>query len=107
MNVQPFNAQAKTLQIAVTSTASTSKALPALGNVIRIVNEGPNTAYISIGTGAQTATVPSTTTAVATSTPVMSGEDCTFSIPAEQQNISAICSGSGTATINVQVGEGA
>ena len=35
---------ALTLPISVTSTASTSAALPAAGSYVRIVNEGPNAA---------------------------------------------------------------
>lgn len=111
----PFTAQAKTKAISVTSTASTSAALPAIGDTIRLINEGPNHVYFSIGTTAQTATVPSGT-AVATATPVLAGTDVTFTIPRPEPgndltaptplNFSAICSGSGTATLNVQVGEG-
>lgn len=107
----PFNAQALTLPISVTSTASTSTALPNIGNSVRIVNEGPNVAFISIGTGAQTATLPNATV-TATSTPVLAGTDITLSIPYTPTtsgltlNISAICRASGTATLDVQVGEG-
>ncbi len=99
----------------MSSSASTSTALPAVGSTIRLVNEGPNHCYVSIGTGSQTATVPSGT-AAATATPVLAGSDVSFTIPrpadqtknttATALNISAICSGSGTATLNVQVGEG-
>lgn len=103
---QPFTAQAKTLPISVTSTASTSTALPALGNSVRIVNEGPNVAFVSIGSGTQTATLPNATP-TATSTPVLAGTDVSFSIPNDAvYNISAICRASGTATLSVQVGEG-
>ena len=118
----PFSAQALTLPISVTSTASSSTALPAIGNTIRICNEGPNVAFISVGTGAQTATLPNAT-ATATSTPVLPGTDISLTIPkptatsnpdnvtakwtaAVPLNISAICRASGTATLDVQVGEG-
>lgn len=106
MNVQPFNAQALTLLVAVTASASSSAALPARGAVIRLVNKGPNNCFVSIGSSAQVATVP-TSTAVATATPVLAGEDVTFSIPSDSiQNISAIADASGTATLYAQVGEG-
>lgn len=105
MNVQPFNAQAKTLPISVTSTASASTALPAQGSVVRIINEGSAAAFISIGSGAQTATLPNATP-TATSTPVLAGTDITLSIPSDAvYNISAITR-SGTTTLDVQVGEG-
>lgn len=106
MNVQPFNCTALTLPISVTASASTSTALPAKGCVIRVVNEGPNIAFISVGTGTQTATLPNATV-TATSTPVLAGSDVSLSIASDATyNISAICRASGTATLSVQVGEG-
>lgn len=104
MNIQPFNATAKNLPITVSTSASTSTALPASGNVVRIVNEGPGIVFISIGTGTQTATLPNATPN-ATSCPVLSGTDVAFSIPNDQiYNISAIARTS--AVLNVLVGEG-
>ena len=119
MSMVPFSSQAKTLPISVTATASSSTALPSIGNVIRIVNEGPNVAFVSIGTGSQTATLPNATP-TATSTPVLAGSDIVLTVPNPQAtpagdgtftaptrlNISAICRASGTATLDVQVGEG-
>lgn len=100
-----FTCQSKSLPITVTSTASTSAALPAAGKSIRIVNEGPNIAFISVGSGTQTATLPNATP-TATSTPVMPG-DTSLSIPGDAiYNISAVCRASQTATLTVQVGEG-
>ena len=102
----PFSAQAKTLPISVTASASASTALPALGNTIRIVSEGPNVAFVSVGAGAQVATLPNATP-TATSTPILPFEDVSFTIPNDQiYNISAICRAAGTATLDVQVGEG-
>ena len=122
----PISGQAKTLPISVTSTASASVALPSIGNSIRIVNEGPNVAFVSIGTGAQVATLPNATP-TATSTPILAGEDVVFTIPdvrntsqvaatppvigsvfgtATPLNISAICRAAGTALLDVQVQEG-
>lgn len=106
MNPLPFSATSLTKPISVTATASTSTALPGQGNTVRIVNEGPNIAFVSIGAGAQTATLPNAT-ATATSTPVLSGSDISLSIAGDAiYNISAICRASGTATLDVQVGEG-
>ncbi len=123
--IVPFPVNALTLPISVTSTASTSVALPAIGNVIRIVNEGPSVAFVSVGTGAQTATLPNATP-TSTSTPILAGEDAVFSMPVPRAtantgatpatnmsytaptplNISAICRAAGTATLDVSVGEG-
>lgn len=107
MNPLPFSGQAKTRSVSVTTTASTSAALPSLGNSLRVISDSANTVsvFISIGAGTQTATVP-TTTPVATCTPVLAGSDVCFSIPNDAvYNISAITS-TGTATIYVSVGEG-
>ena len=106
MNPIPFSAQSLTLPISVTSTASTSTALPAQGNSLRCINEGPNVCFISVGAGTQTAVLPNTTP-VATSVPVLAGTDIVLTIPNNAiQNISAICRANGTATLDVQVGEG-
>lgn len=105
MNVQPFNCQTKTLPISVTTTASSSVALPAAGGVVRLVNEGANICFVSIGAGSQVATLPNSTP-TATSTPVLPGSDMTLSIPSDSAyNISAITRAS-TTTLHVQVGEG-
>ena len=107
-----FSAQAKTMSVAVTASASASTALPSGGDSIRIYNEGPNTAFVSIGEGAQTATLPATSgaSAVATCTVVGAGIDAVFSIASlpggTPLNISAICRAAGTATLDVSVGEG-
>ncbi len=112
MDFLPFPAQSLTLPISVTSTASTSAAIPGRGNSIRIVNEGPNVAFVSIGTGTQTATLPNATS-TATSTPVLPGADVILGVSnrerfgADVLNISAICRAGGTATLDVQAGEGA
>lgn len=122
----PFNAQSKTQKLSVTASASASVSLPSIGNQIRIVSEpGSATAFFSVGTGSQTATVPvvSASTPVATCTPVLGGSDVVFTIPKPEAsstggtgggftaptalNISAICDGTGTATLWIQVGEGA
>ncbi len=119
MNSIPFSAQAKTLKISVTGTASVSGALPAIGNSLRVVNDGTATAFIDVGTGSRTATVPATSSPVATCTPILAGEDTVFTVPNPQAtpdgagsftaptalNISAITAG-GSTTIYVSVGEG-
>lgn len=109
MNTLPFSAQSPCLSVSVTSTASASAALPGQGSSVRLCNEGPNNVYFSIGTGTQTATVP-TGTAATTCTPVLAGTDITLNIPvsADELNFSAITKTAGeTATVRIQVGEGA
>lgn len=104
-----FLSNALTLAIAVTSTSSTSAALPAVGTSVRLVNEGPNRCYVSIGSGAQTATVPPTSNPVATCTPILPGADMVFGIPnnsATPYNIAAICRTGESATLIVQCGGG-
>jgi hypothetical protein len=102
----PFSATSKTLPVSVTSTASTSAALPGQGNSVRIVNEGPNHVFVSIGSGTQTATLPNATP-TATSTIILAGTDVVLTIPNSAIfNVSAICRAAGTATIDIQVGEG-
>lgn len=101
----PFSGQALTLPVSVTTTASTTTALASLGNQIRIVNEGPNHAFVSIGVGSQTATLPNAT-ATATSTPVLAGEDVVFSIPNSAILSFSAITRSGTATLYIQCGEG-
>ena len=110
-----FPVNAKVLAVSVTATASASQPLASSGDSIFFLNEGPNIAFVSIGTGAQTATVPGTSAAaaVATSFPVPVGvvmirscpEDLTTD-PPTPLNISAICRGTGTATLNVAVNRG-
>lgn len=102
----PFDAQANAITLAVTSTASVSVALPNLGNTLRIVNEGPNIAFIATGASAQVATLP-TTSAANTCTPVLAGSDVSFTISnIAVRQISAICRAAGTAALTIQVGEG-
>lgn len=101
----PFSAQAKTLPVSASASASTSAALPNRGNTLRCVNEGPNIAFISVGVGTQTATLPNATP-TATSTPVPVG-DISLTIPdVASLEISAICRSSQTAALSFQVGEG-
>jgi hypothetical protein len=110
VNQAPFTANAPGIQLTATTTASASVALPFLqgapGDTLRIVNEGPNNAYIAVGRGAQTATVPGANQAT-TCTPVLAGSDVSFQISAAESDlqISAITA-TGTAVLDVQVGTG-
>lgn len=101
-----FSALSKAITLSVTSTASASTALPAQGATLRIVNEGASIVFVSVGSGTQTATLP-TASALATCTPILASSDAVFSIPPDAiYNISAICRAAGTATLTIQVGEG-
>lgn len=113
----PFSIPCLSKPVSVTDVASSSAALPAVGNQLRIVNEGPNVCFIAVGTTAQTATLPNSTPTV-TSIPVYLGETVltlpkpeavaalnTYTAPTAL-NISAICRSGQTSALTVQVGEG-
>ncbi len=106
---QLISAQLHQLPIAVTTSSSTTLALPNTTQSsasLRVVNEGPNDAFISVGSGDQTATLPNATTTT-TCCPVLAGTDMVFSIElAYDTNIAAITR-EGTATLVVSVGNGA
>ena len=101
-----FAANAFTIAIAGTSTASTSVFLPCTGGTIRLVNEGPNHCYVSIGRGAQTAVLPSATLS-ASAFPIESGADTSFGIPNDPTlQISIICRAAATCVLLVSVSDG-
>lgn len=103
--IELFPANAKTLRVAASTSASASVALPNVGGSIRVFNNGSVTAFIHISTGTAAATVP-TSTAAATCTPIAAGQDTAFSIPSnEVYNISAITESSST-NLEVAVGGG-
>ncbi|RQS22420.1 hypothetical protein [Burkholderia sp. Bp8995] len=101
----PFNAAAPGIAIAVTTVASATTLLPAAGNSVRLVNEGPNHAYVSIGEGSQTATVPGTT-AEGTCCVVLAGTDITLTIQSDQPSQISAITKTGTTALDVYVGEG-
>lgn len=103
--LRPIRVDVKTLPITVTTSASTSAALPAVGNYLRVVNGGTSNAFIAVGTSAQTATLPNATP-TATSTPVLAGEDVTFTIQYNGTPLQISAIGAGATTLYVQVGEG-
>lgn len=109
MNLSPFSAAVKTVSVAASAVATASAALPSSGNQIRLMNEGPNVAFIAIGSGAQTATLPAATAGASTvtSVPVPVG-DVTLTIDSSAVlNFSVVCRAAQTAQVNIQVGEGA
>lgn len=89
----------------VSSTPSVSSATPAFvggasggHSVMRIVNAGPNTAFIRFGVGAQTA--------LTTDMPILAGAIELFSKAGDVDTVAAICAASQTATVYVTCGEG-
>lgn len=102
-----FSAQANTIAVSATAVASTPVLLPFSANGVRIVNEGPNVAFIAITTASTNATLPGAAPGAVTCTPVLSGSDVTLGMSGGQANyISAICRASGTAALSVSTGEG-
>ena len=100
-----ISAQAKTLSVSVTTASSTAANLPAVGNTVRIVNEGPNNAYVAISAAGTTATVP-TGTAAATETPVLAGTDIALDIDGMTQMMICAITATGSATLRMQVSDG-
>lgn len=106
MKIDLFSAQSQSIAIALTTSASTSTPLPTIGSCLRIVNDSTGTAYISVGSGTQTA-VQASGAASSSATAILGGQDAVFSIPSDARlNISALVS-TGTGTLVVSVGEGA
>ena len=108
---RPFDAKASTFSVAVTSTATTAKSMSltpqAMETTIRLVNEGPNRCYIAVGGSAVVATVPDGTTATATCTPVLGGEDIVLcNLQPGDTHISAVSRSNETATLIVSIGGG-
>lgn len=114
MNVSPFGPNfSKTKTISATSTTSSvtldatdvsstptpANAGPSGGHsVMRIVNAGPNTAFIRFGVGAQTA--------VAGDMPILAGAIELFTKAGDVDTVAAICASTQTATVYVTCGEG-
>lgn len=93
------------ISISATNTASASAALPDAGNALRVVNEGPNPAFIAVGQGNQVATLPSGSKQLSC-IPVLANTEVNIVIPGDKvQNISAVCRSGGTAVLTVQVGK--
>jgi hypothetical protein len=106
-----INVSSKCVIINATATASSSLQLPESGHTIRLANEGPSTVYVAVGASGITATLPSTTFASATrtSTPVLPGEDASFTLNwfgNNERYVSAICDSGKTARVFIQIGEG-
>ena len=83
----------------VSSTPTPANAGPSGGKaVMRVVNAGPNTAFIRWGVGAQTA--------LTTDMPVLAGTVELFTKSEDTDTVAAICASAQTATLYVTCGEG-
>ena len=102
-----INASANTILVTATSTASGAVLLPAAGLTLRVVNEGPSTAYIAIGGSTVAATV-ATGTKSTTATPILAGSDVCFSIAyyAGEKYVSVITDSGNSVRLWFQVSEG-
>ncbi len=95
MTLKTFFPSGTTVSIAGT-VASASATLDANSAAVRVVNAGPNMAFIRFTTGASTALL--------TDMPIAAGATETFT-KASANTVSAIC-GTGTATLYFTNGEG-
>jgi hypothetical protein len=106
MQIDLFNISAPCFQMtANTTTGATPVQLAGGGNVIRIVNEGPNIAYISVGHNFQAATVPGVL-ATNTCCPVLPFSDVSFFAPHSGSLQLAAVTAIGSAVLNIQLGTG-
>lgn len=104
-----FSAQANTTTLSATAVAGAAVQLPFGGNSVRIVNEGPNIAFIAISNRSTVlATLPAIAPGAQTCTPVLSGSDVTLAMEngTAPNYISAICRAAGTAVLSISTGEG-
>lgn len=104
--MHPFSAASPTFKIDATDISSASK-LIAMSSTIRLTNIGMNPCYVAIGSGDQTATVPTTTAAI-TCNPVPAGGDITLttSMLGIDLQIAAICDTGQATTLIVSTGAG-
>lgn len=113
---QSFRPQGNTVRIDVTSTPSTPIKIQdhtagPISEQVRVVNAGPNTAYIVFGSAAADSTGSSIVAAIpavgtpANAYPMLSGTIETFSYN-PQGYIAAVTAGSDTAALYITPGEG-
>lgn len=103
----PFQTKAPCITISASSTATAAVPLPVSGSgqQVRIVNEGPNIAFLAFTKNGVVATLP---VAVTTKTcdAVLSGEDLILTLAPDDLFVSAICRATQTAVLSVYVGIG-
>lgn len=103
----PFTASGLGINVTATTGALPAVALPAAaGNSMLLFNEGPNNAWIAVGSAAVLATLPTTGAGAVTCTPIPAGAIFVLTrAPATDLFISTITR-TGTAVIDVNIGEG-
>ena len=99
-----FSASALGIGLLATATVSAATALPGVGPIVRIVNEGPNVVFVGMGNNTIVAAIP-TTTPASNCIPIAPGFDRTFTIDG-QTYFSAICRAGGSAQIDISQGYG-
>lgn len=100
-----FSAQSKVLTFAAATTPPTPKQMSNSGNSLRVVNEGPNAAFIAVGDTSAAAIAVLPVDGGVLSCFVAAGADVTFSIPNDTAKfVSAICR-TGNAVIEFYAGE--
>lgn len=101
-----FGAQCKGIRLTATTTsAAVSMALPVAGDTLHLQNLSTDDAYFSVGVGAQTATLPSSTASI-TSCCIFGRSDVPFRIPRGSILEIAALTSAGSAVLNAYVGEG-
>lgn len=104
-----FSAQANTIAVSANATASTPVLLPFACGALRIVNEGPNVAFVAVAAASTAATLPGAAPGAQTCTPILPSSDVTLAIASVPGGtplyVSAICRAAGTAVLSVSTGE--
>jgi hypothetical protein len=102
-----FSAQAPGKRVsATTGSGGTSVSLERVGTTIRVVNEGPNTAFFAVGEGAQAAALPTGSLGNGC-TAVLANSDITMGIQSGVTPLQfAAKTETGTATLDVYVSTG-
>lgn len=105
--IKAFKIDGAVISVSVTDTSSTSVGIGAkVYENVRVCNDGFSTAFVSVGVGSQTATLP-TGEAAKTCTPILPGTVEIFSLPRELLlEIAAICNAGETTTLYIQHEEG-
>lgn len=102
-----FSAQCKVATYSATTSAPSAAALQSAGNSARICNEGVVAAFVAISAVNDTTAIASLpSNGVTTACFVGPGADITVSIPASSVCYASAITRSGSATVNIYVGEG-
>ena len=100
MSLEAFTLNGTTVVLSATASSPTPTAFTPRFGRIRVVNKGPNQAFLRSGIGATDAT------ATTSHTPIAAGTIESFTVPTNHTHISAICAASETATVYITTGDG-